>query len=61
MELVIDKYKDSQYFMRTKYPDFSLMFQNSRIIISTHFQFETIFDAIAENSSCGEHSETKYP
>ena len=35
-------------------------FKNSRIIISTYFQFETNFDAITENSSCSEHGDTKY-
>ena len=30
-----------------------------RIIFSTYFQFETIFDAIGENSSCSEHGQTK--
>ena len=34
-------------------------FQNSRIIISTYFRIETIFDAIAENSSCSEHGQPK--
>ena len=34
-------------------------FQNSRMIISTCFLFETIFDAIVENSSYSEHGETK--
>ena len=30
--------------------------QKSSIIISPCFQFETIFDAIAVNSSCSEHA-----
>ena len=34
-------------------------FQNSRKINSTNFQFETVFGAIAESSSCSEHGETK--
>ena len=34
-------------------------FYNSRIIILTYFQIETIFDDIAENSSCCECGETK--
>ena len=43
-----------------KFPDISLTnCQNSRIIISTYFQFETIFDAIVANSSYSEHGETK--
>ena len=52
----------SQHFTKTKLhiPDISLMnFQNSRITISTYFRFDTIFDAIAENSSCSEHGEIK--
>ena len=45
----------SQHFNKTKFPDFSLTnVQNYRIIILTYFQFETIFDAIAEKSSCNE-------
>ena len=45
-----------QHFKQTK---FLMNFQNSRINILTHFQFETIFNAIAENSSCSEEGETK--
>ena len=36
-----------------------IIFQNSRIIIPLFVQFEIIFDAIAENSGCSEHGETK--
>ena len=54
----------SQHFKQTQFTDISRIFswiffpQNSRIIILTYFQFQTIFDAIAENSSCYEHGET---
>ena len=33
-------------------------FQNSGIVILTYFHFETIFDAIADDSSSSEHCET---
>ena len=47
----------SKHFKKMKFPDFRLMnFQNSRII---YFQFEAIFDGIAENSSGSEQGETK--
>ena len=36
-----------------------MIFPNSRIIISSYFQIETIFDAIAENSSYSERGDTK--
>ena len=41
---------------RKKFPDECSKFQE---IILTCFMFETIFDVIAENSSCSEHGETK--
>ena len=50
----------SRHFKQTKFPDLPLMnFQHSRIIISSYFPFETIFDALAESSSCSEHGEIK--
>ena len=39
------------------FSDFTLI-QISRIINLTCFNFETIFDAIADNSSCSEQGET---
>ena len=51
----------SQHLKKTKSPViFMVNFNNSRIAILTDFQFEKIFDAIAENSSCSEHSETRH-
>ena len=45
-----------QHFKQTKIPDISpnlsmMNFQNSRIIILTYLQFDTICHAIAENHS----------
>ena len=50
----------SEHFKQTKFPGFTWTnFQNSGIIISTYFPFETILEASAENGSGSVHGETK--